>query len=564
MPKVDHLRALPVSKLIMISTILVALLPISILGFHVYQSAWENSWREIREKHQLIAQNLAVPLGTYVEDHRVMLSVVAETINLLDQHDQTTIRNIIQRTLQKSHGFKSLLLLDMQGHIIAYADPGMPFSDAELAIFAKEKCYLKVRNSKKWAVSKIKHHPVTGKPTLFMGVPHFNQQQEMIGVLLGELRIDLIESIRAQVKFGKKGHSAIIDHSGHVIAHPNPAWMAEIRDLSDWPIVKAMMAGKTGVTSFYSPFMKGNMVAGYAAVPNTGWGIMVPQPESEVAEHVNSLMLSHLTWASVGLLLAILVAITLSRWVTHPLNRLATMGKELLGNGLNGDFLKYQRNTNGPAEVRQLCTVVRTLISGLQSSRDEVQKLNNDLQQRVDAATAQLREANHRLEEAAQHDYLTNLANRRYFENSLQQALSRRSGDIDHVCVLLIDIDHFKQINDSYGHAAGDAVLNQVARILERTMRSGDLVARYGGDEFVAYMRCAPAIGHTRAAEIHEAIHSCTVRWQKKIINITASIGLHCQQLYPGLDVNKIMLTADNAMYKAKQRGRNQVAEANH
>ena len=547
----------------MIATILVALLPISTLGYHVYHSAWENSWREIREKHQLLAQNLAVPLGTYVDDHRSMLSMIADTINLLDPRDNSQALSILNSSIQKSRGFKSLFLLDMQGDIVAYSSPGNQFSKIELGFFAQEKCYIKVRSSQEWAVSKMRRHPVTGKPTMFMGVPHFNQRKEMIGVMLGELRIDLIEDIRARVKFGMKGHSAIVDHSGHVIAHPNPQWMAEIRDLSDWPIVKAMTAGKTGVTSFYSPFMKGNMVAGYASVPNTGWGIMVPQPESEVAEHVSALMLSHLTWAGVGVVLAILLAIAISRWVTNPLNRLAAVGKELLQNGMDGDFLNYQRS-NGPAEVRQLCTVVRALVTGLQTSRDEVSALNSNLQQRVDDATLQLREANHRLEVAAQHDYLTNLANRRYFEHCLQQTLSRRSSDIDHVCVMLIDIDHFKQINDSYGHAVGDLVLNQVARTLECTMRSGDLVARYGGDEFVAYMRCTPAIGQARAMEIRSAIDNCIVRCHDKVIHITASIGLHCQQLYPGLDVNKVMHNADNAMYRAKQLGRNQVAEANH
>ena len=563
MPMVDQLRALPVSKLILLVTILVALLPISILGYHIYHSAWEKSWREIREKHQLLAQNLAVPLGTYVEDHRVMLSMIAESVSMLRPHTHLKINHLLQHSLDQSRGFKSLVLLDMQGKVQAYSSPGNRFSDQQLAKFADEKCYQKVLTTHEWAVSKMKHHPITNVPTMFMGTGLFDAQKQMVGVILGELRTDLIEDIRQRVKFGKRGHSAIVDQTGHVIAHPNPEWVAEIRDLSDWEIVQSMMAGKTGVTKFYSPFMKDNMVAGYASVPGIGWGIMVPQPESEVAEHVNDLMRSHIFWAAVGLLLAILLAIGISRWVTGPLNKLASASKQLLHNGLNGNFLPYER-TNGPAEIRQLCTVLRVLISGLQASRDQVNDLNSTLQKRVDDATAQLREVNSRLEEAAQHDYLTDLANRRYFEDCLAQALSRRSSDVDHVCVMLIDIDHFKQINDTYGHAAGDAVLNQVARILEHGMRSGDLVARYGGDEFVAYMRCNPAIGHIRAREIRDAIDNFAVHWADKTIHITVSIGLHCQQLEAGLDVNKVLTYADNAMYKAKREGRNRVVEVSH
>jgi len=552
-----------VSRLVLLVTILIALLPISILGYHVYNSAWDNSWREIREKHQLLAQNLAVPLRTYVEDHRIMLTMVGETIQLMAMQDEAHTTMLLKQSIAQSRGFNSLVLLDTKGHVMAHANRGNPYDESKFAVFAGEKCYQTVLGRLDWAVSKMKRNPITNAPTMFMGVPIFNAKQELQAVILGELRIDVIEDIRRRVKFGKLGHSAIVDQTGHVIAHPNPKWMEEIKDISDWGIVQQMMAGKTGVTTFYSPFMKGNMVAGYAAVPEIGWGIMVPQPESEVAEHVNSLMMSHLTWAVVGLILAVILAIAISRWVTGPLNRLASAGKDLMMNGLNGDFLSNRR-VHGPAEVRQLCTVLRALITGLQSSRDQVHELNDNLQRRIDEATLKLREANEQLEDAAQHDYLTELANRRYFEDCLQQTLSRRSGDIDTVCIMLIDIDHFKQINDAYGHAAGDIVLTQVARILERSMRSGDLVARYGGDEFVAFMRCTPNIAHSRARELREAIDNSSVQFNGKAIHITASIGLHCQHLQPDLDINNVMNAADNAMYLAKSQGRNRVVGNSH
>ena len=218
MPMVDQLRALPVSKLILLVTILVALLPISILGYHVYHSAWENSWREIREKHQLLAQNLAVPLGTYVDDHRVMLSMIGETLTLLAPANNSQSLQLLEHSLEQSRGFKALLLMNMHGQVQAYSSPGNQFSEQQLALFAQEKCYLNVRTTQAWTVSKMKRHPVTNQPTMFMGVPLFNQQKQIMGVILAELRTDLIEDIRRRVKFGKQGHSAIVDQSGHVIA----------------------------------------------------------------------------------------------------------------------------------------------------------------------------------------------------------------------------------------------------------------------------------------------------------------------------------------------------------
>jgi len=562
MPLLNHLKALSVSKLMLLVTVLVALLPISILGYHVYSSAWENSWREIHEKHKLLAQNLTAPLSTYVNDHKGMLAILAEAVPMVKEEGSRGHVAAMKRFLDKMPGFSSFIYLDMQGQVISYAGKGFTLSAEEQALFATEQCYLITRKSYQWSMSKVKRHPVTNTPTIFMGQAVLDAKGVIMGVILGELRIEPIEAIRKKVKFGERGHSAIVDQTGHVLAHPNPQWVSEIKDISDWPIVQSMMAGDTGATTFYSPFMKGNMVAGYAAVPDIGWGIMVPQPESEVAAHVNKLMRSHIIWGTVGLILAILLALGLSRWVTGPLNTLAGAGRELMHNGLEGNLPSVKNNA--PVEITQLGTVLRALISTLQASKNEVQKLNESLQDRVDSATRQLLEANERLEEAAQHDYLTALANRRFFEDSLQQTLSRRTGDTEYVCIMLIDIDHFKQINDSYGHQAGDAVLNQVARILERGMRSGDLVARYGGDEFVAYMRCPREIGIQRAQEIHAEIAKGSVAWSDRTIYMTASIGLYCQAMNPEVKLSSILRNADDAMYQAKRQGRNQVVDISY
>lgn len=559
----DRLRAQPVSRILLLVTVLVAVLPISILGYYIYHSAWQNSWREIREKHQLLAQNLAVPLSIYVNDHRGMLAMTARMITLMDHQPKASPTNLLQQGLPSMHGFKSLIELDMHGHVIGYREGNNSINNTQgLDKFAKESCYLQTRRSGEWSLSGVKRNPLTGKPTIFMSQPIMDSQNKMTGVLLGELRIDYIEAIRARVKFGKKGHSAIVDATGHVIAHPNPKWMQEIRDLSSWPIVKDMMAGKTGVTTFYSPFIKANMVAGYAAVPGIGWGIMVPQPESEVAAQVNELMRSHLIWATIGVILAIALAVLLARWITRPLHSLARASQELMQDGSLGNLPEIR--SNSPKEIRELSAVLRSLIAGLQRSRNEVHELNASLQQRVDDATKQLRSSNEKLELLARRDSLTELANRRYFENSLSQALSRRSGDVGQVCVMLVDIDHFKQINDAYGHAAGDTVLNHVARVLERGMRSEDLVARYGGDEFVAYMRCSNEVGMQRAREIREAVDNYAIPCEDKNIHITVSIGLYCQILKPGLDVNKLLSNADDAMYRAKKQGRNRVVDITH
>lgn len=559
----EQLRSKSVSKQVLLVTILVALLPITILGYHIYQSAWDDSWREVREKHQLLAQNLAVPLQNYVNNHRGFLQMTAQHVAMQDVRSREDATSLLRTSLHNMTGFRSLIQLDMQGRIMGYVQSGSaPTAAMDVQVFATEQCYLMTRDSGEWSISRVKRNPLSGKPTIFMGQPIYSVGGKMIGVLLGELRIELIEAIRARVRFGERGHAAFVDQTGHVIAHPDVLWMEEIRNLSDWPIVQAMLIGKTGVMSFYSSYMQADMVAGYATVPGIGWGIMVPQPQAEIAARVHGLMLSHLLWAMAGVLLAVALAILLARWIIAPLDQLARAGRGLMQDGVQGNLPAVR--SDAPQEVRELGAVMRALIAGLQGSRDEISKLNESLQKRVDEATSRLRESNSKLEKLARRDSLTELANRRYFEHSLVQALSRRSGDVDEVCIMLLDIDHFKQINDIYGHAAGDAVLNHIARVLEQGMRAEDLVARYGGDEFVAYMRCTHEVGLQRAREIRAAIDQYAVAWNGRNIHITVSIGMYYQTLQEDIDVNKLLGNADNAMYEAKRQGRNRVVEINH
>jgi len=547
-----------VSRLILLVTLVVALVPVGFLGFHLHNTAWDNAWREVREKHQLLAQNLAAPIKTYVDDHRDMLELLADSVGMLALSDTHRSQKLLDHSLEKLEGFKQLILLSPEGNILAGTSSAVTGLVGKIG-YATEKCFLVTRDTGHWSISRIKPHPVTGKPSIFMGQPVYSEGGDLKAVMLGELRIELIEQLRQQVRFGKTGHSAIVDQTGHVIAHPNAKWMIEMRDISGWPIVQQMMSGKTGVTSFYSPFIKAEMIAGYATVPEIGWGIMVPQPRSEVAAEVNDIMRSNLLWGAIGVLLAILLGIIISRWITSPLNRLACAGRNLLHNDLHGELPDVPAAS--PKEVRQLGSILKALINGLQESHEQVNELNQGLQKKVDIATRQLRETNARLEQAARVDYLTALTNRRYFEKSLSMTLSRRSGDVDNICVILIDIDYFKQINDHYGHTAGDVVLSHVAAILERQMRTDDLVARYGGDEFVAYMRCDREVGLERAAEIREVLENCGITWEGKTIHITASIGLHCQPLRENINVEQLLHQADIAMYKAKQGGRNRVVD---
>jgi diguanylate cyclase (GGDEF)-like protein len=552
----------PIYRIQAVSFLLVALVPVSILAMHLYKTAWDNAWREVQEKHQLLAQNLASPIHIYIQDHKDMLAELASVITA-EVHGQRRewLRQTLHTALGNLKGFKTLAFIGPQGEtqVLARRDKAKRLDPL---LFKNESCFLKSSQSVVWALSGIKPSPISGKPTLIMSQPVLDTQGKLIGVLLGEMRIDLIESIRANVRFGKMGHSAIVDNLGHTVAHPNPKWMAEMRDLSDWPIVQAMMAGKTGVMEFYSPFMKSMMVAGYASVPDIGWGIMVPQPKPEIEAQVSGLMRAHFIWMGFGLLLALVLAVPLVRWITRPINRLAASADRLLKNRFTGEL--SEPTMVEPREVVQLHLALNALVKGFQLSQTEVKQLNATLQERVNEATSQLRDANQRLERLALSDHLTSLPNRRYFEEALTSTLHRRKTDQQDLCLILIDIDKFKDINDHYGHAAGDEVIKEVAYLLSSTMRNDDLIARYGGDEFIGQLRCSYKVGLERARHIHELIEQHRFDWQGQSIQVTVSIGLLHHDGVRGGEMIHLLEAVDKAMYSAKQQGRNQVVEISY
>ncbi len=164
-----------------------------------------------------------------------------------------------------------------------------------------------------------------------------------------------------------------------------------------------------------------------------------------------------------------------------------------------------------------------------------------------------------RLRHLADHDQLTGLFNRRRFEEELKRELARTGRYHSHGAVLSVDIDNFKSINDSAGHAAGDAVLTEVASLLERRFRSSDIVARLGGDEF-AVLLPAVDVDEARAAaqDLLATIHNSNAVFGGKPLRVTASIGVAAFES-DDATAGELLTGADLAMYAAKAQGRDRV-----
>jgi two-component system chemotaxis response regulator CheY len=176
---------------------------------------------------------------------------------------------------------------------------------------------------------------------------------------------------------------------------------------------------------------------------------------------------------------------------------------------------------------------------------------------RVKGLHDQLVEANQRLAAQALTDELTGLANRRHGAHELERAVSLATRHGHLLALARVDVDHFKQINDTYGHQAGDRVLAEVARRLAGAVRGGDELARWGGDEFVAILPDTDREGGLRAAErLRAAVAATPVPVDGVEVDVTISVGwAH----WAGDTPDDLLARADRALYQAKDVGRDTV-----
>lgn len=169
--------------------------------------------------------------------------------------------------------------------------------------------------------------------------------------------------------------------------------------------------------------------------------------------------------------------------------------------------------------------------------------------------------AEDRLRKQATLDPLTGLNNRRHFETLATHVLARSQRDGTPVTLLLCDVDHFKRVNDERGHAVGDEVLMAIARMLGQNLRDGDVVARWGGEEFVALMPASPLDKACATAErIRAAVQATPLEVDATPLALTLSFGV--AQVHGVQDLHAAIARADKALYDAKNAGRNRVSAA--
>lgn len=287
-----------------------------------------------------------------------------------------------------------------------------------------------------------------------------------------------------------------------------------------------------------------------------GWRIVVRQPMDTAMAPVYALR-NRLIWLGVvAALLAGLLALALAHTVSQPIEELADAARRI---ELREGEPSYPQTTR-VLEVQQLAQSIRSMTASLLAREQELETLNHTLEAQVLQRTHALAAANEELERLATHDALTGLHNRRHCDERLAEciAVGQRMGRA--FALLILDADHFKQINDRFGHATGDTVLQQLAQVLRAHTRGTDLLARYGGEEFVVVLPENQSMDEAvaTAEKIRAAVDRATFT---EVGHVTVSIGA-CVWEPTDHSAAGLVHRADQALYQAKRLGRNRVEAA--
>ncbi len=506
------------------------LLPSTILSWQSYQDGLQREFAEVKDRHLLLAQNVAMALERYHSD--LVGTFYSLSASLLAGNSTPNLE-----ALMSSINMLCVLIVDgTSGEIVARADVNP--SGSSKALFKKTiNVAMAIAKPGKTTFSEV--IPTDHDGNVLLGVRRYGDKIA-IAVVSTRYFVELGKSI----SFGKKGHAAIVDSAGNVLAHPLPSWVKSRKNIAKVSAVRRMMNGETGIEKFYSPALKEDMVAGLTIVRGPGWGVMIPQPVQELYDKVYDNNKGILIVFSIGLIITAIFVFLLMNSLASPLERLL-------------------RAMKANAEEKKLKNIA--LIPGA-IPLSEIAQFNNNYNTMVDRVS----EANEKISSMAYSDGVTGLPNREKLEALAEDLFNKCNSPTDGGALIFVDLDDFKQINDVYGHSIGDDFLRDCAtklgnavhvqqrdRIGVQIKSDNPIIARIGGDEFAILYPGLINKGEIRRLLVllHKEL-SAPSSELNYITKRSASIG--CSR-YPqdGNKLEDLIKLADIAMYSAKKSGKN-------
>lgn len=295
-------------------------------------------------------------------------------------------------------------------------------------------------------------------------------------------------------------------------------------------------------------------------------GVLVPEELKEMLRYVQHLQ-KHLVFLARG---EVSTPIQLKGFTGEILKELQANLNGVIRNARQLTVGDFSSNAGNMGEISEALDIMgkalQTALLRLEQQKQDLTALSESLRREIDARIAveeNLRREQLRLQKLASTDPLTGLANRRHFFHLAARELERIRRTGSQACLAMLDIDHFKELNDTLGHAEGDSALTRLAKIITSAIRPYDIAGRYGGDEFIfLFPETSTDASHTILERLRDSVEKARISANGTVHCITVSIGLtelSKDNIVGPNALDQAITRADKALYQAKQTSRNHI-----
>jgi len=367
--------------------ILVAVLPVLLLGDWVRRTTLDKEFSDVEQIHATIARNLTSALSVYAYDTKAAFKHFVTESELAGNGSVSLPNSLVD--LANALGFRHFCILDEKNALLV----NLPVNEALKAAPTMETvAKLRTETPPNSVYVSDLAKDMGGHPAIY-----FSELLSDGRIAVATLGTNIIVQLQRQIVFGEKGHAAIVDRKGQVMAHPNESWREEMKNISQVKPVALMMQGQTGVATFFSPALKDDMISAYTTVPGIGWGVMVPQPVRELQQRAEQVQQAAIYVILLGLALAAATGWILSGFLVRPLNSIMkSVGAFESG---NLDVRTHVNDRWVPTEIATLAStfnsMIRTVAASIivrRSAEAQLRKAHDELEARVEERTHELKQ----------------------------------------------------------------------------------------------------------------------------------------------------------------------------